>query len=337
MSRKETVRIKRFSVRFTIWYPCPLLGVRLSWNVWPSTRIEATRTVVPIAALYTPLKQREDLPPVLYEPVTCKPPCRAVLNPYWYAFTSNIGSLHFTNSQSAKLTFVASYGSAHSVYLAMPSRHTIKTYQTPTYLLNCYQSTLRSNIHSVDLHQRLLSSSLLSIHAWMKKTSRLYATHLSSVSAFSLPMHSSGWLHLVLWWMCMNHAELRFDWYSQRLKYTNSDTTTVPNPMSSEAAKNTAPGKFKKCSASMRQIVRRLVLASQCLHKHMVPHASSFLSRKLNSSWRVFWNNFREMLGLLRMISVHLDVRALPLVLQLGYWRWVITTFSLRLPYSRML
>ena len=58
-------------------------GVRLSWNVWPSSRIEATRTVVPISALYTPLRQREDLPPVLYEPVTCKPPCRAVLNPYW--------------------------------------------------------------------------------------------------------------------------------------------------------------------------------------------------------------------------------------------------------------
>ena len=58
-------------------------GIRLSWNAWPSTRIEATRTVVPIAALYTPLKQREDLAPVLYEPVTCKPPCRAILNPYW--------------------------------------------------------------------------------------------------------------------------------------------------------------------------------------------------------------------------------------------------------------
>ncbi|GJF00040.1 copii coat protein [Phanerochaete sordida] len=57
-------------------------GVRLSWNVWPSSRIEATRTVVPISALYVPLKVREDLPPVLYEPVTCKPPCRAVLNPY---------------------------------------------------------------------------------------------------------------------------------------------------------------------------------------------------------------------------------------------------------------
>ena len=59
-------------------------GIRLSWNVWPSSRIEANRTVVPIAALYIPLKQRDDLPPVLYEPVTCKStPCRAVLNPYW--------------------------------------------------------------------------------------------------------------------------------------------------------------------------------------------------------------------------------------------------------------
>ncbi|POV95408.1 hypothetical protein PSTT_16264 [Puccinia striiformis] len=57
-------------------------GTRLSWNVWAGSRLESTRTVVPIAALYTPLKQRDDLPPVLYEPVTCKPPCRAILNPY---------------------------------------------------------------------------------------------------------------------------------------------------------------------------------------------------------------------------------------------------------------
>lgn len=57
-------------------------GLASRWNVWPASRLESTRTVVPIAALYTPLKQRDDLPPVLYEPVTCKPPCRAILNPY---------------------------------------------------------------------------------------------------------------------------------------------------------------------------------------------------------------------------------------------------------------
>ena len=49
---------------------------------------EATRIVVPVsksALSDTPLKICQDLlPPVLCEPVTCKPPCRAILNPYWW-------------------------------------------------------------------------------------------------------------------------------------------------------------------------------------------------------------------------------------------------------------
>lgn len=61
-------------------------GVRFSWNVWPSSRLEATRMVVPVATLFTPLKERPDLPPIQYEPVLCsRATCRAVLNPLWYA------------------------------------------------------------------------------------------------------------------------------------------------------------------------------------------------------------------------------------------------------------
>uniref|UniRef100_A0A8C0IIV3 Protein transport protein SEC23 n=1 Tax=Bubo bubo TaxID=30461 RepID=A0A8C0IIV3_BUBBB len=57
-------------------------GVRFSWNVWPSSRLEATRMVVPLACLLTPLKERLDLPPVQYEPVLCsRLTCKAVLNP----------------------------------------------------------------------------------------------------------------------------------------------------------------------------------------------------------------------------------------------------------------
>uniref|UniRef100_A0A8P4KPA9 Protein transport protein SEC23 n=1 Tax=Dicentrarchus labrax TaxID=13489 RepID=A0A8P4KPA9_DICLA len=57
-------------------------GVRFSWNVWPSSRLEATRMVVPVAALFTPLRERPDLPPIQYEPVLCsRATCRAVLNP----------------------------------------------------------------------------------------------------------------------------------------------------------------------------------------------------------------------------------------------------------------
>ncbi|XP_037069544.1 protein transport protein Sec23A-like isoform X2 [Pollicipes pollicipes] len=57
-------------------------GVRLTWNVWPSSRLEATRLVVPVSALYTPLKERPDLQPVQYDPVVCtRTNCRAILNP----------------------------------------------------------------------------------------------------------------------------------------------------------------------------------------------------------------------------------------------------------------
>jgi len=74
-------------------------GIRLSWNTFPSSRMvdsmaqrsrrslltssqEASRLVVPIGALYTPLKEKPDTPLLPYEPVTCKAPCRAVLNPF---------------------------------------------------------------------------------------------------------------------------------------------------------------------------------------------------------------------------------------------------------------
>lgn len=91
-------------------------GVRMSWNVWPSSRMEATRMVVPLGVLFTPIKERggaynlryyltkkksikvfhsylqpslhyiikfsTDLPPIQYEPVVCaRQSCRAILNP----------------------------------------------------------------------------------------------------------------------------------------------------------------------------------------------------------------------------------------------------------------
>jgi len=56
-------------------------GVRLSWNVWPSSRLEATRIVIPIGALYTPLKPIGNPPPLVYDPIRCNG-CGALLNPY---------------------------------------------------------------------------------------------------------------------------------------------------------------------------------------------------------------------------------------------------------------
>lgn len=57
-------------------------GIRFTWNVWPSSRIDATRLVVPLGCLYQPLKERPDLPPIMYDPVLCtRSTCRAILNP----------------------------------------------------------------------------------------------------------------------------------------------------------------------------------------------------------------------------------------------------------------
>lgn len=64
-----------------------MMGVRLSFHCWPSSRLEATRSVAPFGALYTPLKKLNPAccPPTAlpYDPVRCATAtCKAVLNPY---------------------------------------------------------------------------------------------------------------------------------------------------------------------------------------------------------------------------------------------------------------
>jgi protein transport protein SEC23 len=60
-----------------------LNGTRMSWNIWPSTRLDATRIIVPLGCLYTPQKATDNLQLVEYEPIMCKGrDCGAVLNPH---------------------------------------------------------------------------------------------------------------------------------------------------------------------------------------------------------------------------------------------------------------
>ena len=56
-------------------------GVRFSWNVWPTSRIEASRITAPFGALYTPLKPLKGMPCVSYEPLRCKE-CSGIVNPH---------------------------------------------------------------------------------------------------------------------------------------------------------------------------------------------------------------------------------------------------------------
>ncbi|ODV95996.1 hypothetical protein PACTADRAFT_49418 [Pachysolen tannophilus NRRL Y-2460] len=73
-------------------------NVRLTWNVFPTTKIDATRLSVPIASLYTPLRQREDLPILHEDPVVCRQ-CQGILNPYCHLdLTINIWNCPFCNT-----------------------------------------------------------------------------------------------------------------------------------------------------------------------------------------------------------------------------------------------
>lgn len=55
-------------------------GVRMSWNIWPGTKTEANKCIVPTAVVYTPLKQLE-VAVLPYSPLRCRT-CRSTLNPF---------------------------------------------------------------------------------------------------------------------------------------------------------------------------------------------------------------------------------------------------------------
>ncbi|PQQ09261.1 protein transport protein SEC23 [Prunus yedoensis var. nudiflora] len=56
-------------------------GVRMPWNVIPGTKQESTNSVVPVSAIYTPIKPFPSMPVLPYAPSRCRT-CRSVLNPF---------------------------------------------------------------------------------------------------------------------------------------------------------------------------------------------------------------------------------------------------------------
>ncbi|KAL6323234.1 hypothetical protein AAG906_029241 [Vitis piasezkii] len=56
-------------------------GVRMPWNVIPGTKQESAQSIIPVAAIYTPLKPFPSMPVLPYTPLRCRT-CRSVLNPF---------------------------------------------------------------------------------------------------------------------------------------------------------------------------------------------------------------------------------------------------------------
>ncbi|KAK9072488.1 hypothetical protein SSX86_008922 [Deinandra increscens subsp. villosa] len=56
-------------------------GVRMTWNAWPRTKVEASKCVVPFAASISPIRPHPHIPTNPYAPLRCKT-CSAILNPF---------------------------------------------------------------------------------------------------------------------------------------------------------------------------------------------------------------------------------------------------------------
>ncbi|MBA0556139.1 hypothetical protein Golob_026266 [Gossypium lobatum] len=56
-------------------------GVRMTWNVWPRTKLEASKCVIPLAASIAPIRPHSDIPTLPYAPLRCRT-CSAALNAY---------------------------------------------------------------------------------------------------------------------------------------------------------------------------------------------------------------------------------------------------------------
>ncbi|CAA7027277.1 unnamed protein product [Microthlaspi erraticum] len=56
-------------------------GVRMTWNIWPRTKIEASKCVVPFAASISPIRHHRDIISLPYAPLCCAN-CSAALNAY---------------------------------------------------------------------------------------------------------------------------------------------------------------------------------------------------------------------------------------------------------------
>ncbi|XP_077249912.1 protein transport protein SEC23 E-like [Tasmannia lanceolata] len=55
-------------------------GVRMTWNVWPRSKVESSKCVIPIAASFSPILPLPSIPLLPYSPLTCKT-CKCILNP----------------------------------------------------------------------------------------------------------------------------------------------------------------------------------------------------------------------------------------------------------------
>lgn len=116
-------------------------GIRMTWNVLPGTGQEATNIIIPIAAIYTPLKP-SPMTLLPYSPLRCSP-CRAVLSPFSVLdYVAEIWTCPFCYSRNRFPSYYPSLSQQNPPTELLPE-HTTVEYQfqhhqysipTPVYL-----------------------------------------------------------------------------------------------------------------------------------------------------------------------------------------------------------
>ncbi|KAJ6315100.1 hypothetical protein OIU78_018564 [Salix suchowensis] len=54
-------------------------SVRMTWNNWPRTKVEASKCVIPLAASISPIRPHSEIPTLQYPPLRCKT-CTSIMN-----------------------------------------------------------------------------------------------------------------------------------------------------------------------------------------------------------------------------------------------------------------
>ena len=222
---------------------------------------------------------------MLYEPVTCKPPCLAVLNPYcqidihgklWirpFCLQHNAFPPHYKDISNTNLPAEL-----------LPKHTTIEyTLSRPAQVPPIFLFVVDTCLDEEDLKSLrdaiVVSLSLLPPYALVGLITYGTMVRLLNIAVSCLIDTTS------------------------RPKCTKSAMTRAPSHMCFAETRTTLKSRFKTCSASPRPIVPHRVPASPFPRKASAPRASSCPFSNANSSLLAFWKAWHATHGQLRTTS----------------------------------
>jgi len=269
-------------------------GARLSFQCWPSSRLEATRSIAPFGALYTPLKKlpQNCAPPsaLPYDPVRCST-CHAVLNPYcqvdfhsklWvcpFCFARNHFPPHYADNiteTNLPAELIPQYATCEYELQSVPNQG------TPCFLFvidTCAAGGVKEELAE-------LADSLTQ------------ALNL-------LPQDSL--VGLISFGTNVSVYELASEAISSPTSFVETESTHLDVSVNSWAARAVSHNSNRRLRMDNSNKLRRLVDRRKKFYS-----AFSCPSRNVPSSWSPSWKIFNEIHGQFRLTNVQLERRAVP-------------------------